>query len=672
MQTNKQVIYDFIEKNFKDENISTAFKYASLLPRCSSVMFRNGDNFAEMFRVDIELSMQHKLIYIPRIYPAPSWLRLDFSYVCYKPQNSLSTNATTNGTHSNRKSHAPYSLRNRTNNSSPKSNISSDSSKTSMSRNKRLKLLDKKENEEINIIAEQCNHTICKTRHLSGYNSDMQACQRVYVNYFITHLYFECLKLTKKCDEALEFVKYVDCMRNTFSCSTPILNSIPSRLLESLYDGLLVYEKGVIQWNNNFHGIKYLPPNKSMILPLASPNPCPSQEMLVTAMDGSTVVAELERYAIRLHSSHGCHINTKNLTFDLPKKLNFSWDSLGRHLHMFSYKVNNFKNISYPKRNWTELMGEQFCRMFGFVPFQTDSIAPACKELPNFYFNAAYNTSKPKKIESLHDMWTGYFTVGSHATDKINKIIESFKNDRVFYMMGMLDYQLVHIFERCFQNFSSCILGQLAQLQPMEKVKSLEYTVNTDLRIAMHDKIQEPICPKKTIIDHEGSFIIPIFLKPSGLTYLGFNAFVNQYLAHKDLFQYTYMTKLQPFTYTADIIQEFYPNCSERPYGQEWYNYLMSGQSAVMLFECGDLLARGYSKFDVCKMWRDICVAARIDSGFVWTRNICHCPDSFEECEKNIKFVIESIFPLFTNDSCETPPPSPASSLASTSTLILE
>lgn len=81
----------------------------------------------------------------------------------------------------------------------------------------------------------------------------------------------------------------------------------------------------------------------------------------------------------------------------------------------------------------------------------------------------------------------------------------------------------------------------------------------------------------------------------------------------------------------AEAIAGLYPNCKGRPYGYEWINYLTSGPVIHMI-------VKGKSS-DV----RIAALNARIDSKYIWTRNVIHSSSSINEASDNIK-LIKTIF----------------------------
>ncbi len=126
----------------------------------------------------------------------------------------------------------------------------------------------------------------------------------------------------------------------------------------------------------------------------------------------------------------------------------------------------------------------------------------------------------------------------------------------------------------------------------------------------------------------------PIFLKPNGLSFQGLKSFIS---AFNDPF-FSILSEFNLiegffFQYTEQMIGEFYSGCFSRPWGKEWIRYLTSSPSYALKFAIPD----DERKESFAALIRQQCIKAREMSGFIWTKNIIHCPCDLEEASKNMQ-----------------------------------
>lgn len=120
-----------------------------------------------------------------------------------------------------------------------------------------------------------------------------------------------------------------------------------------------------------------------------------------------------------------------------------------------------------------------------------------------------------------------------------------------------------------------------------------------------------------------------VMIKPYGLRRHALEILVKQLCSINVTVKYYRVTPLCP----EAIFTALYPNCLSRPYGSEWRSYIMSGPTVHMI------VATEESQPTVPTV-RMACLNARIDSKYIWTRNIVHSSSSISESEINIETII--------------------------------
>jgi hypothetical protein len=122
-------------------------------------------------------------------------------------------------------------------------------------------------------------------------------------------------------------------------------------------------------------------------------------------------------------------------------------------------------------------------------------------------------------------------------------------------------------------------------------------------------------------------------LKPNGFRGFGFDCIAQTIKKYRDMFpDLFFVSEIRSyFAWENDKLhKQLYPNCKDRPYGPDWFNYLSSGSTAVVFFESNSL--------DII---RRIVLEAREASQIIWTRNVAHCPEDMFEYYDNLKFFDE-------------------------------
>jgi hypothetical protein len=156
------------------------------------------------------------------------------------------------------------------------------------------------------------------------------------------------------------------------------------------------------------------------------------------------------------------------------------------------------------------------------------------------------------------------------------------------------------------------------------------YDAIVDNHIVMREWVHR-ICEKDEFKKY--LFHVPIYLKPNGFRGFGFDCIAQTIKKYKDTFpDLFFVSEIRSyFAWENDKLhKQLYPNCKDRPYGPDWFNYLSSGSTAVIFFESNSL--------DII---RRIVLEARESSQIIWTRNVAHCPEDIFEYYDNLKFFDE-------------------------------
>lgn len=589
---------------FSDEETNSLLAFSNICNGVQILKYYNGDSMAEIIRFESDL-INGKFVYIPRYLPCPSWLRFDFDYICYMVEDNSGDGA-------------------------PAKSVS------------KKQKVDK---HDIKIFPVCCGHTLCKKRRSNNsgvsYNFLLQLHQSSLIRQFLCKLYemasnekyHQDFPLVSRCNDIFE------ALIKKYSSDYIVDYFLPLLHAKRIYNGFILSEDGFIRWNPNFPNLIFLA-NRVTQYELIFKNPYPTREFSFYSIDNIRCNVIFSANKATITTDEPCHVDPKDLVFRLEDSVcSIVWDFNAIILHLDVFKVVNFKNISYPKRNWTENICYAFFSLYGCVPYNTES-----KEM---YAISSLKTNLPlvyncgSTLEESILSWKEYLN-----EEEIAKVREEYHNDRVFTVLSSVDPNLHKEMLLNFVKFTNLIVSDLAALHPATYEGSISYSFPMNAIERKHDFIDKRLVSKRENL--VSNFMVPIFLKPSGLTFNGFCSFVSTYKNHSFMFENSYIKQFEELVYTPEVIEHFYPNCKSRPYGQEWWTYLTSGKSAYILFDCEQAMIKYMRKYScsetvakecLVRLWRDICVTARISSGLLWTRNICHCPDSLQELEKNLSFI---------------------------------
>jgi len=116
-----------------------------------------------------------------------------------------------------------------------------------------------------------------------------------------------------------------------------------------------------------------------------------------------------------------------------------------------------------------------------------------------------------------------------------------------------------------------------------------------------------------------------LLIKPNGM-----DGFVLEKLI-KLLYLKAVCVDIRHYKYlSVEQFKSLYPNCLNRVYGEEWYTYTTSGPVAALKLKCFNL-----------NEIRQLCIQARQESGFIWTKNILHCSADSKEAKENLSVFFE-------------------------------
>ena len=599
-------IFQLVE-SFDEAKINSYLLYATYRKLGEHLRYINGDSMTEVikFKLDVPINSE-KYAYIPIKLPVPSWFQFYDYYMCY------------------------------------------------------VSPLPQQKKEVLQVNQMCCTHSVCLARIKNNFNKWLQDNMLKNCKYFCMVLIDEAFnKLPAKSinDKVFqeniknltnEFLKLVPAMKSEIN-TTKLVLEYPLKKLENIFKGFYFDCEGNLVFNKKFNNRFIVINQPNLVFELPFVNPFETREFCVKAVFSNNlinVIVSKHRVTLQAYESNTIDaIDAKDLSFAFNSTIDYTWDMDTYKMVILPFCIANFKNISYPKRNWTEKMCFLFFKLFGFVQFDSDSLSIHFKE--SLVRPHLYNTSKEFGVNNISISWSGEF-----EKEKLSEMIERFKNDRTFHVMGLVkNDQACERLVQVFNNFCEVIKGPMANLHDTQCFGSLDYSsFSSSIIDAMKDSISEKMFKCTSLVDNDMSkshlndlYLVPVFLKPSGLSINGFEAFVKSFTALGSTYEKLSIFDIKFFYYSAEIIEEFYPNCASRPYGQEWWNYLTSGQAALILFDASALYAEHNN---VIQLIRDTCVTARIKSNIIWTRNICHCPDSENERIKNLLFIFKHFYNL--------------------------
>ncbi len=231
---------------------------------------------------------------------------------------------------------------------------------------------------------------------------------------------------------------------------------------------------------------------------------------------------------------------------------------------------------------------------------------------------------------SLQNFLHSQFTTLSSDTCKQSKnlyeqLYKTMRRDRVFWFV-LPNHDI------------SNILDEISRMNKINfKKPTLSIRVSTlKQKFELSQECLLNNCPSLASVQKYNSLLpIPVLLKPNGVDGFICNTFIN-------LLEGSTVSRLIRIEFVPTISQELfnalYPNCMDRPYGEEWHRYLSSGPVAMLWFESW------------VSNLREICIETRRLSGLVWTKNVLHCPETDEEAFKNLNdFDLETQKNKFTS-----------------------
>lgn len=288
----------------------------------------------------------------------------------------------------------------------------------------------------------------------------------------------------------------------------------------------------------------------------------------------------------------------------------------------------NFKNTNYISRFHAEMILKMFASLHGLVEINLLSN----KETKHFEIvklpNAPNSTQKIFRPNDLVDCYNKESQNFTGTPEEVKSMVESHKS---WFFLGVEHKNLpnLHVLAK--------ILSMYPSYQDLYSNGIAIDLMGSNFRLGPHDTFDDtyfsiPTAPRIPIgAANTRSF--PIFLKPNGLTFQGLRAFIQAFtdpdfsiLKEFDMVEGIF------FHYTEDMIREFYPGCFSRPWGKEWIRYLTSTPSYALRFEIPD----NEHVQDYAAIIRKKCIQAREASGFIWTKNIVHCPADLEEATQNM------------------------------------
>lgn len=137
---------------------------------------------------------------------------------------------------------------------------------------------------------------------------------------------------------------------------------------------------------------------------------------------------------------------------------------------------------------------------------------------------------------------------------------------------------------------------------------------------------------------------IPVIIKPNGFTNMGLRAIYEAFNSNHSLFIKYPICKFFLFNMTGDfdknainigllsnpgIIGKFYPSSLIRAWGPEWIAYLKSGPCGYLELDIDDA-----DEVSAMMEIRERALQARVESKFIWTKNVLHTAEFDFELEQ--------------------------------------
>jgi hypothetical protein len=275
------------------------------------------------------------------------------------------------------------------------------------------------------------------------------------------------------------------------------------------------------------------------------------------------------------------------------------------------YSIVGFKVSTYPRRNDVERMVNAFFELYGGV------VVTDLKWFMRFPLTD-------------HNVSSKYYD-----DEKAKKMV-GYEEDRCFGIMlasSVCTPQLRLDFDRFAH-----ILSTSSKFLPVSWVETHDVArILPGLHSYPHFMVSEwP--QERAALPVSGKITrIPLVCKPNGMDVIGFEAIVHHIQKsglRRALCDVQFVAKeLMP----RELIHHLYPNVMERPYGADWVHYLESGPYALVILSFSNVVRDPF--YSMLSLLRHACIAARIESKHVWTRNIVHCPADPVEHAANLKFI---------------------------------
>lgn len=286
---------------------------------------------------------------------------------------------------------------------------------------------------------------------------------------------------------------------------------------------------------------------------------------------------------------------------------------------------NNWKNAHYDQRQTSEILFYALA-LFNFA-------FPYPIELNKDYFNSKNNSIGMNIIKNNFNkelMAKTSLISDISLGDKANTKLDVFQaynlmnHDKAFGVV--LPQQYVNTLIEEMDIVSSRINGCL---------KYSFYKFNVKY---FHGQLRPGMLSLSTSVLYRDDLLV-IILKPS--TFRDGDSLKNVY---SHLWKLKIVFKKYFKTIPKWFIQEFYPHCHRRSYGENWYSYLQDNAVAFLAIQ--------YNDENELNNIRNLCLKIREASNIRWNRNVIHCSSSMEEAKNNI----ETLRTFLENKSKEDPP----------------
>lgn len=283
---------------------------------------------------------------------------------------------------------------------------------------------------------------------------------------------------------------------------------------------------------------------------------------------------------------------------------------------IIAIELKEWKNSSYKPRNFKEMLFVHLLYMFGGYQINFDNFQPFIKDYSSLELYIRRNHKmdlfpKHRKIE-LHD-------IVINKNEKMN-IVDIYTMDHFSkFFFGVINERDYDNFVNAYSQYNYvCALGY-----KFYKCYNSGFFYNIATVIKRQQIYLNPISP-----DYTDCSLMLIKPSTSCCTFLRYD------LLQRLLSAEFFICEMKCFDELPEyLIQELYPHCTIRVYGEYWYKYLREGPTIVMIIKG--------SKSSSISILRQLAIDHREEAfkyfHIPWNRNGIHCSADINEAKENIE-----------------------------------